>query len=85
MWAACADADGGGGGDGGGRFVQNMLYMRMQHGDVYVVQCLFELSRWLQMTKWQFLKGILITSIQFVELQPDWKNLKPDRCCAFSQ
>lgn len=40
--AACADADGGGGGDGGGRFVQNMLYMRMQHGDVYVVQCLFE-------------------------------------------
>ena len=41
--------------------------------------------RWLQMTKWQFLKGILITSIQFVELQPDWKNLKPDRCCAFSQ
>lgn len=32
--AACADADGGGGGDGGGR-----------NGDVYVVQCLFELSR----------------------------------------
>ena len=47
-----------------------------RNGDVYVVQCLFELSRWLQMTKWQFLKGILITSIQFVELQPDWKEFK---------